>query len=35
MLLLVQGFQLTWGGDQGTTPAPLCRCDGSKVAIFP
>ena len=24
MLLLVQGFQLIWGGDQGTTPAVLC-----------
>lgn len=23
MLLLVQGFQLTCGGDQGTTPLPL------------
>lgn len=35
MLLLVQGFQLTCGGDQGTTPAPLWRCDGSNIAIFP
>lgn len=35
MLLLVQGFQFTCGGDQGTTPAPLWRWDGSNVAIFP
>lgn len=31
----VQGFQLEWGGDQGTTPIWLCLCDGSKWANFP
>lgn len=35
MLLLVQGFQLTWGGDHCTTPPVLCFCDGSKWANLP